>query len=180
MPPHRSAPPACFARCQRRLDADRAVRAQNFEGVSEVRAGVYVFFDLVMAGLGVCRVEDIAVSVLASVIGRRGDGKAIIDAGWMALSRDLGRSLRDGQPNYGAVCDLDGHVLPGLAVTGVNQEHGIVGSLSADGAVPLQIGERVRILPNHACATSAQHDRYHVVATGSRAVEAVWPRFNGW
>jgi D-serine deaminase-like pyridoxal phosphate-dependent protein len=157
-----------------------ALFGRSFEGVSEVRAGVYVFFDLVMAGLGVCRAEDIAVSVLASVIGRRGDGKAIIDAGWMALSRDLGRSLRDGPPSYGAVCDLDGHVLPSLAVTGVNQEHGIVGSLNADGTVPLEIGQRVRILPNHACATSAQHDRYHVVAASSRAVEAVWLRFNGW
>jgi D-serine deaminase-like pyridoxal phosphate-dependent protein len=46
--------------------------------------------------------------------------------------------------------------------------------------VSLEIGARVRILPNHACATSAQHDRYHVVAASSRAVEAVWPRFNGW
>ncbi|MDF2997691.1 MAG: alanine racemase [Xanthobacteraceae bacterium] len=157
-----------------------ALFGQNFEGVSEVRAGVYVFFDLVMAGLGVCRPEDIAVSVLASVIGRRRDGKAIIDAGWMALSRDLGRSLRDGAPHYGAVCDLDGRALPGLAVVGVNQEHGIVGTIgAAGGPVPLEIGERVRILPNHACATSAQHERYHVVA-GSRAVEAEWPRFNGW
>lgn len=155
-----------------------ALFARSFEGVTEVRAGVYVFFDLVMAGLGVCRREDIALSVLASVIGRRRDGKAIIDAGWMALSRDLGRSLRDGAPHYGAVCDLDGRVLPGLFVTGVNQEHGIVGS--PDSEVPLAIGDRVRILPNHACATAAQHERYHVVSTGSRTVEALWPRFNGW
>jgi D-serine deaminase-like pyridoxal phosphate-dependent protein len=99
----------------------------------------------------------------------------------MALSRDLGRSLREGRPTYGAVCDLDGRLLPGLAVTGVNQEHGIVGPLAGNAAVPLGIGARVRILPNHACATSAQHDRYHVVAGGgAREVEAVWPRFNGW
>lgn len=157
-----------------------ALFGQSFEGVTEVRAGVYVFFDLVMAGLGVCRPEDIAISVLATVIGRRGDGKAIIDAGWTALSRDLGRSLRDGRATYGAVCDLGGRLLPGLAVVGVNQEHGIVGPIDAGATVPLEIGDRVRILPNHACATATQHERYHVIAGGARTVEAVWPRFNGW
>ena len=157
-----------------------ALFGQNFAGVTEVRAGVFVFFDLVMAGLGVCRAEDIAVSVLATVIGRRNDGKAIVDAGWMALSRDTGRSARTGAPTYGAVCDIDGRLLPGLAVVGVNQEHGIVGSLGADGGLALAIGSRVRILPNHACATSAQHDRYHVVTGASPVIEAVWPRFGGW
>jgi D-serine deaminase-like pyridoxal phosphate-dependent protein len=43
----------------------------------------------------------------------------------------------------------------------------------------LPIGARVRILTNHACATGAQHDRYHVLDAGG-AVSAVWPRINGW
>jgi D-serine deaminase-like pyridoxal phosphate-dependent protein len=157
-----------------------ALFGRNFEGITEVRAGVFVFFDLVMAGLGVCRPEDVAVSVLASVIGRRNDGKAIIDVGWMALSRDPGRSARTGSPTFGAVCDVEGRLLPGLAVVGVNQEHGIVGPLDAGVDCRLQIGSRVRILPNHACATAAQHERYYVVRDSSPNIEAVWPRFGGW
>ena len=158
-----------------------ALFGRNFAGVSEVRAGNFIFFDLVMADLGVCRPEDIAVSVLASVVGQRGDGRLIIDAGWSALSRDLGRSLRDGAPAYGVVCDLEGRVMPHLLVTSLNQEHGIVTRMVPGGSVPpLAIGSRVRVLPNHACATVGQHDRYHVVRTGSPQVEAMWPRFGGW
>ena len=157
-----------------------ALFGRSFEGVTEVRAGVFVFFDLVMAGLGVCRPEDIAVSVLATVVGRRSDGSMIIDAGWTALSRDLGRSARDGAPAYGLVCDIEGRLLPGIGVTALNQEHGIVGTCVSDGTVPLRIGDRVRVLPNHACATVSQHDRYHVLRTGSSEVEAIWPRFGGW
>ena len=44
----------------------------------------------------------------------------------------------------------------------------------------LAIGDRVRILPNHACATGAQHRSYHVVRGSSENVEAEWPRFGGW
>ena len=68
-----------------------ALSAERLDGVTEVRAGVYVFFDLVMANIGVCAPQDIALSVLATVIGHQPDkGWAIIDAGWMAMSRDRG------------------------------------------------------------------------------------------
>jgi D-serine deaminase-like pyridoxal phosphate-dependent protein len=62
------------------------------------------------------------------------------------------------------------------------QEHGIITVRPGSGGVlpDLAIGERVRILPNHACATSAQHHSYHVVRGGSDQVEAEWPRFGGW
>src|SRR3546814_2856691 len=60
--------------------------ARNLDGVTEVRAGVYVFFDLVMAGIGVCTLDDIALSVLTTVIGHQHDKDwIIVDAGWMAL-----------------------------------------------------------------------------------------------
>ena len=62
-------------RGQHRLDPDRACSRESFEGVTEVRTGVYAFMDLVMAGLGVCAVEDIALSVLTTVIGRAGGSR---------------------------------------------------------------------------------------------------------
>jgi len=68
-----------------------ALSARQLEGVTEVRAGVYVFFDLVMANVGVCAPTEIALSVLTTVIGhQREKGWALVDAGWMSMSRDRG------------------------------------------------------------------------------------------
>ena len=156
--------------------------ARDLSGVTEVRAGVYMFMDLVMAGLGVCSVDDIAISVAASVIGHRRDkGWIILDAGWMALSRDRGTAGHAVDQGYGLVCDADGRPYGDLIVQDVNQEHGIVGMRAGSSAAlpELKVGEIVRILPNHACATAAQHAEYRVIGE-SGGVEAVWPRFGGW
>jgi D-serine deaminase-like pyridoxal phosphate-dependent protein len=159
-----------------------ATFARSLEGVTEVRAGVFVFHDLVMAGLGVCRVADIAISVLATVIGHQPEkGWIITDAGWMAMSRDRGTSKQALDQGYGLVCDASGRPIDDLVVTDANQEHGIVGRR---GGVPADVakyplGTRFRILPNHACATAAQHDAYHVVRDGPEVL-ARWPRFAGW
>lgn len=157
--------------------------ATDLTGVTEVRAGVFVFFDLVMAGIGVCRVEDIALSVLATVIGHQRDkGWILIDAGWMAMSQDRGTSKQAVNQGYGLVCDLAGKAYPDLILADANQEHGIVAVRPGSaGRLPeLAIGDRVRILPNHACATGAQHRSYQVVRGSDATVEAEWPRFGGW
>ncbi len=152
--------------------------AKSFEGVTEVRAGAFVFFDLVQAGIGVCGLDDIALSVLATVIGRnREKGLVIVDAGWTALSSDRGTATQAVDRGFGLVCDASGRLLPGLTVSAVNQEHGLVTGLRGGPEFP--IGTRLRILPSHACATAAQHDRYHVIDAAG-AVVAEWPRFGGW
>lgn len=159
-----------------------ATYARDLTGVTEVRTGVFVFFDLVMAGLRVCRIEDIALSVLTAVIGHQRDrGWAIVDAGWMAMSRDRGTARQPVDQGYGLVCDADGQVLADLVMIDANQEHGIIAHRSGDAArLPrLPVGTLLRVLPNHACATAAQHDRYHVL-NGGRSISAVWPRFSGW
>ena len=154
--------------------------ARSLDGVTEVRAGVFVFFDLVMAGIDVCRQEDIALSVLATVIGQRADkGWILVDAGWMALSRDRGTARQRVDQGYGVVCDLEGRPIADLIVADTNQEHGIVARRGGGAPPELPVGTRLRILPNHACATGAQHDRYHVV-DGGPEVAAVWQRFGGW
>lgn len=160
-----------------------AFNATNLTGVTEVRAGVFVFFDLVMAGIGICRIEDIAISVLASVIGhQREKGWILIDAGWMAMSQDRGTSRQAVNQGYGVVCDMAGNAYDDLIVADANQEHGIITVRpGSNGMLPnLAIGDRVRILPNHACSTGAQHRSYHVVHGTSDVVEAEWPRFGGW
>jgi D-serine deaminase-like pyridoxal phosphate-dependent protein len=159
-----------------------ALFAEQLDGVTEVRAGVFVFFDLVMAGLNVCRVDDIALSVLATVIGhQREKGWTILDAGWMAMSRDRGTARQPVDQGYGLVCDLDGRPLDDLVLVDANQEHGIMAHRSGkiEGALHLPIGAQVRIVPNHACPTAAQYDHYKVLGAGHE-ISATWPRFSGW
>jgi D-serine deaminase-like pyridoxal phosphate-dependent protein len=141
-----------------------------------------MFFDLFMAGLGVCSIDDIALSVLTSVIGHQAERNWIItDAGWMALSRDRGTAKQRVDQGYGVVCDLGGRPIDDLIVADTNQEHGIIAKRNGK---PLDmsrfpVGTLLRILPNHACATAAQHPHYQVIAHDP-VVEAVWPRFSGW
>ena len=165
-----------------------ALSATRLDGVTEVRAGVYAFMDLVMANVGVCSADDIALSVRATVIGHQPEkGWALVDAGWMAMSRDRGTQAQACDYGYGQVCDLAGQVLPGWVMTGANQEHGIVGfdpSKPAAGAAPadvlhaLPVGTRLRILPNHACATAAQFGGYHALQADGTLAD--WPRWNHW
>ncbi|AUH01447.1 alanine racemase [Prodigiosinella confusarubida] len=158
-----------------------ALFTHDLSGITEVRAGVFAFFDLVMAGLGVCNVQDIAISVLATVIGHQTEkGWTMVDAGWMALSRDRGTVQQYVDQGYGIVCDLSGQPIGDLIVTAANQEHGIISSRSGrlESVPVLPIGTQLRILPNHACATAAQHAGYHVLTEGRHL--DYWPRISGW
>ena len=160
-----------------------ALSAVQLHGVTEVRAGVYVFQDLVMAGVGVASPDELAFSVLATVIGHQPDkGWVLVDAGWMAMSRDRGTQQQPVDWGYGAVCSEDGTPLDAYLMSGANQEHGIVsrrdGQVLADLAERFPVGSRLRILPNHACATAAQFSQYDVLAEDGRL--QAWPRFNGW
>ncbi|RUO63623.1 alanine racemase [Pseudidiomarina insulisalsae] len=154
--------------------------ATDLTGVTEVRAGVYVFHDLVMAGIHVCELDDIAISVVATVIGHRPDkGWIMTDAGWMALSRDRGTAQQELDQGYGVVCAMDGTPYRDLIVTNTSQEHGVVALRKGSKAkLPkLAVGDKVRILPNHACATASQFDGYVVPKIDELVF---WPRINGW
>jgi len=160
-----------------------ALSAAKLDGVTEVRAGVYVFFDLVMANVGVCTPADIALSVLTTVIGHQTEkGWAIVDAGWMAMSRDRGTQRQKVDYGYGAVCDADCNPIDGFVLTAANQEHGILsrggGVVDSNIVERFPIGTRLRVLPNHACATAAQFPAYHVL--DSRGAVQTWGRFYGW
>lgn len=158
-----------------------ALSAQHLEGVTEVRAGVYVFHDLVMVNIGVASTDDVALSVLTTVIGHQKEkGWALVDAGWMAMSRDRGTQKQSRDYGYGQVCDVDGHVIDGYTLSSANQEHGILsraGEADGDIAKRFPVGTVLRILPNHACATAAQFPEYVAVDnTGAQT----WARFYGW
>ena len=158
-----------------------SLHARDMAGITETRAGVYMFGDLFQAEIGTHAMADIAVTVLASVIGRRPDRNTLLlDAGALALSKD--RSTQDAPRDFGfgLVLDLDGRPLPGEpTIRRAYQEHGEVQSAAPLPFDRLPIGARLRVAPNHTCLTAAAHERYHVV-DGGREVIAAWGRVNHW
>ena len=154
---------------------------EEFSGITEVRPGVYVFQDLCQANLGVCGLDDIAVSVLATVVSHsRSMNRIVIDAGGLALSKDRSTASQANDCGYGLITDGSGKLQQALFVDGVSQEHGYVTTRDSS---PLDfdaypIGTVVRVLPNHICMTAAAHDGYHVIENG--AVTGYWSRVNGW
>jgi D-serine deaminase-like pyridoxal phosphate-dependent protein len=158
-----------------------ALFAAGLAGITEMRAGVYMFGDLFQAEIGTHGIDDIAMTVLTSVIGRRPAERCVlVDAGGLALSKDRSTEAAPRDFRYGLVLDVEGRRSFGNSVVQrVYQEHGMV-MFAADVALPdLPVGGRLRIAPNHTCMTAAAHDRYFVV-DGDDTVVAVWPRVNGW
>lgn len=158
-----------------------AMHSRDFSGLTEMRPGVYVFNDLDQEFIGSCGSADLALSVLASVIGHYPHrNQLLIDAGALALSKDI--SAQEFQPKvgYGTVADAP---VKEMAVVACSQEHGFVG---ADEPIPygnLPIGSRLRVWPNHACITAAAYDRYYVVDSdldGGKSVVDTYDRINGW
>jgi D-serine deaminase-like pyridoxal phosphate-dependent protein len=128
--------------------------------VTEYRAGTYIYFDRSLAVRGACGFEDCAVHVLATVVSRPTEDRAILDAGSKALTSDL-----LGLTGYGIVRELGD-----APVYDVNEEHGFL-DLSVAERRP-KVGEMVRILPNHVCPVSNLFDKV-VFIEGDRVLGAV-------
>lgn len=136
--------------------------AASLEGVTEARPGNYAFYDYTQVVLGSCTLADCALAVQASVVScQPGGDHAVIDAGALALSKDVGSELAP-RRTMGEIPDSDRYV------ASVTQEHGVTSG-------PLPVGARVRIVPNHSCLTAAQFDEY-VVVRGDEVVDRwkVW------
>jgi D-serine deaminase-like pyridoxal phosphate-dependent protein len=124
------------------------------EGATELRVGTYVYHDRATVADGVATLDDVALHVVATVVSRPTPDRAIIDAGSKTLSSDL--VAPEAGAGYGLVLDH-----PGAVVVRLNEEHGIV-DLSAATRRP-EIGDRIRIVPNHVCVVSNLHDRVVLV-----------------
>jgi len=149
----------------------------RFTDCDEVRPGNYVFYDAFQASIGACDLADCAISVLATVIGNYPERNALlIDAGALALSKDLGPDHIDPSFGFGRVCDETLRPVA-LKLQSISQEHGkIEGDPSEIARHP--IGSRLRIIPNHSCLTAAMYDVYHVVEEGKVVDE--WKPVRGW
>lgn len=135
----------------------------NFDGLGEIRPGNYVFFDLTAVRLGVASLDEVAFSVLASVVSVN-DRYAIIDAGSKVLSSDLGPHGVGSMGGYGRAFPIDVDICDttissSLQVERLSEEHGLI---RHEGTL-LRIGDRLRVVPNHSCPVANLADWFHVL-----------------
>jgi len=161
-----------------------AWHGESAEGLTEIRAGVFMAGDLFQANIGAPEGHGaLAVTVLSSVISADpGHGHVVLDAGALALSKDRSTAATPEQDfGYGLVLDLAGRASLGRLVVGaVHQEHGDVSGPDPLPFAQLPVGARVRIAPNHVCMTAAAYACFHVVDGADPRVQEVWPRVQGW
>lgn len=145
---------------------------QSLSGVDEARPGNYVFYDGMQVALGTCGVEDVAVSVVATVVSHQANASHfVIDAGALSLSKDGGPAHVARHLGMGLLLDETGRdVEPGLRLEALSQEHGLVRA-DAPGRLSgrFRVGDRVRVLPNHSCLAAAHFDAYACVRGGRAA-----------
>jgi D-serine deaminase-like pyridoxal phosphate-dependent protein len=137
-----------------------APHAMASPGVTECRPGVYVFNDASQVSLGACSLEQCALSVLATVVSVPAGDRAVVDAGSKVLSSDPLRPVSGG---HGLVLGTESRL------SRLSEEHGVVDVATGDS---FRVGERVRILPNHACVVANLTDRLLGIRAGH--VESEW------
>ena len=123
-------------------------KAHEVPSATEHRAGTYVYNDRSMVRAGQCSEADLAMHILVSVVSRPTPTRAILDAGSKALTSDL-----LGFADFGVIEGLEG-----AKIVGLSEEHGTVDLSACTGPLP-QVGDRLRVVPNHTCVVSNLFDR---------------------
>lgn len=134
-------------------------RAHEMPLATEYRIGTYAYNDRSLVARGTCTFEDCALTVLATVVSVPADNRAIIDAGSKVLTSDL-----LGLNGHGHVLGRDD-----LVIDQLSEEHGRIVS---DGPIGLKVGDRLRIIPNHACVVANMLDHVELVQGESSAGSA--------
>jgi len=124
-------------------------RAHEIDVSTEHRPGTYIYSDRYMAAHGVGTLADCALRIVATVVSRPTADRAIIDAGSKSFAADP-----MGLEGYGVIREL-----PEASLAQLSEEHGHI-DLSRSRDMPT-VGDRLTIIPNHACAVSNLHDRIH-------------------
>ncbi len=138
--------------------------AHETEGLTELRPGTYVYHDRATVGAGAGSLDDCALHVFVTVVSTPERGRAVIDAGSKTLTSDrIDPAVGAG---YGFVLEH-----PEAVITALSEEHGVLDVSRCER--PPRIGERLRVIPNHACPVSNLHDE--VIAQRGGRIEALWP-----
>lgn len=137
------------------------------DGITEYRAGNYVYFDRTQIGLGAASMADCALTVLATVVSKPAPDRLILDCGSKTLSSDAARGFSP-LTGYGVIAraDSSGALVPDpdLVLERLSEEHGVVRVVS--GQSPLEPGQRVRVVPNHSCVVSNLVDEAWLIEGG--------------
>ncbi len=135
-------------------------QAHTVPGLTEHRAGTYIYNDRSVVRSGAATWEQCAMRIWATVVSRPTPGRAILDAGSKTLTSDL-----LGFEDYGHVVEY-----PAARLHALSEEHGHL-DVSECPRKP-EMGDRVSIIPNHTCVVSNLHDT--VTAVRGDAVEGEW------
>lgn len=130
---------------------------QGHEAVNEIRPGNYIFHDAIQVSLGAATLEECALSIVATVISRPDKERAILDGGSKAFGLDRGAHGKEMTSGFGLVLGKE------ATLERLSEEHGI---MTLDPTIDLDIGDRVRIIPNHACAVMNLFDRAYGLRDG--------------
>ena len=139
--------------------------------VTEIRPGNYVFNDAIQKALGAATLSECALTVQATVISKHrnanGTERLFLDAGRKMFTSDTGYNT-DG---YGIIMYNTRHMkaLPHARVTGLSEEHGWV---NVSGGSTMDVGNQVRVVPNHACVVVNNQDHLYLV-DGNEVVEKI-------
>ena len=134
-------------------------RSQDASVVTEYRPGTYIYMDRSQIARGAATLDECALTVLATVVSRPNATRAVLDAGSKAFSSDT-----LGLPDFGEIVGK-----PEIRVTKLSEEHGV---LAVPDGASVAIGERVRVIPNHACVVSNLFDEVYFVS-GDRVVDVM-------
>jgi D-serine deaminase-like pyridoxal phosphate-dependent protein len=131
-------------------------------GLTEMRPGTYVFYDDLQVALGTIEGDRCALSVAATIVSRPARDRAVIDAGSKTFGLDRGAHSSSPLKEFGRVIDAD------AALVRLSEEHGVL-DIPVDSTIA--VGDRIRIVPNHACSVSNLGRRYYGLR--GRVVEEV-------
>lgn len=136
----------------------------HFPGVTQMRPGIYAFNDVGQIALGNATLETTAIRVIATVVSHPEPGRACIDAGSKSLSTDLvpASAHRGEYPGMGLIVNA-----PGWVIERMSEEHGWLRWHGEGEPLPLQVGARLEIVPNHVCMAFAMLRRASVVEHGT-------------
>eukprot|EP00824_Muranothrix_gubernata_P014214 TRINITY_DN29471_c0_g1_i2.p1 TRINITY_DN29471_c0_g1~~TRINITY_DN29471_c0_g1_i2.p1 ORF type:complete len:381 (+),score=35.69 TRINITY_DN29471_c0_g1_i2:126-1145(+) len=149
---------------------------EGLTGITEIHPGNYIFYDLHQASIGSCTIKECAATVLTRIVSVYPKRRSLlIDAGALALSKDMGATHLHGSDgfSYGAVLGQ-----ATLRITRLTQELGTVEGTEETDWDSFHLGDLLRIIPNHSCLTAALFPCYHVIEEG-RIIEE-WRPDRGW
>ena len=131
-------------------------------GVNEIRPGNYIFLDAIQIALGVASPQECALTVLATVTSRPAHDRAVVDAGSKVFASDKGAHGKEMLKGFGLVLNKK------AVLERLSEEHGV---MSLDSNEKLEIGDTVRIIPNHACPVINLSDKAYGIRRGKVEAE---------